>query len=156
MIYLSIPEGMVYQQKKVISAGSENASLKDFFVDPNGKRPDIPLQDIVKDMLRTNTGQKKIIEKDGITLYRKIPPYEKTQFLQYAPEENAKFATKTTPVVASGMDFRASLNKANTKQYGQLWFKENPLPKDKQELVEDKRDEQRDNRRHIGDSPKAT
>ncbi|KTD41475.1 hypothetical protein [Legionella parisiensis] len=150
MIYLSIPTGMVFRK---VATG---AKIRDCLVDPKGGGV-IELQDLVKEALRNNTGRKSCIElkEKGFTIYLKLPPNSDDSFLAYAPNHNGKYPTEVEPKIVSGKTVQKYDPKYDTR-YGSFWH-QNMYLTAKQELeIENKMLEQRENRRHIGNSPNAT
>lgn len=145
-MYLSIPKGMIYEQKVI------NKVATDYFVDPTEKRPPIELQALVKEALRDNNRRKKVIELEEFTIYLKNPPHESEMYLKYTPNHNGKFATTCKTELIDGRSASAIYR----SQPGCLWFQAAPLSKERLEEVLVARDEQRENRRHTGDSPCPT
>lgn len=165
MIYLSIPEGMEFKQRK-----NDQGILSDYFIDPTGAKPDIDIRSLVKQTLRTNTHRKKTIETDYFTIYLKKPPYSAELFLRYQPCANGKWATEGFERVSftAGKEvFTKSLTEVvpgtsvSSKSYfnphsRNLWWQETALREARLTEVLEARYEQRENRRHMGDCPNPT
>ena len=145
-MYLSIPIGMKYEQI------AENESQRDYFVDPNGVLPRIDIQKVLKEALRTNTGRAKHIELGEFTIYRVKPPYRDESFLHYIPNCNGRHATKEAIELVNGTSFPPP----QQTRYGTFWFQALPLDPTTLEGILERRAEQREDRRHSGDSPKPT
>ncbi|RUR08921.1 permease [Legionella sp. km772] len=137
---------MEYQKVK------EGSIEHDYFVDPQGIKPRIDLQEQLKEALRANTGRKKEINAGDFIIYLKKPPFKNESFLTYIPHQNGKHATQETPRIISGL----SCSTYRSTSYGTLWHQITPLNAQRLEEVLAAREAQRDNRRHIGDSPLAT
>ncbi|HAT8844510.1 TPA: lpg1716 family Dot/Icm T4SS effector [Legionella pneumophila] len=148
MIFLSIPKGMEFKQI------TEKDNTNDYFVDPNGKLPRIDIQALVKDALQYNKGRKKEIALSDFTIYRHKPPYKDELFLQYNPDHNGKYFTKESVSLVNGKEFIR--NKAPATSYGTFWFQKVQLSESRMDEVLAQRSEQRENRRHTGDSPNPT
>ncbi|HHF7368281.1 TPA: permease [Legionella bozemanae] len=149
MIYLSIPVGMVF--RKVTT----EAKIRDCFVDPKGGAV-IELQDLVKEALRNNTGRKNRIEiEKGFTIYLNTPPNTDESFLTYVPNHNGKYPTAVEPKIISGKKTQKYDPKSHTR-YGSFWHQHMFLTVEQEVEIEDKMLEQRENRRHSGNSPNAT
>jgi hypothetical protein len=148
MIFLSIPKGMQFKQI------TEEDNTIDYFVDPNDKLPRINIQELVKEALQYNRGRKKEIVLDEFTIYRRKPPYADKNFLQYTPDHNGKYFTKEKPVLINGKKFVGEKN--SETRYGTFWYQITPLSDKRMAEVLAQHTEQRENRRHVGDSPAAT
>lgn len=145
MIYLSIPYGMVF--KKVVLNGIET----DCFVDPLQVMNKIPLQELVKNVLRTNSGRKREIPLAEFTIYTRYPPNEDRLFLAYEPNQNGKLPSLNYELVNGREKQRIVYGHCSS-----AWFLLVPLSSSRRQEVEEARDEQRANRRHYGDSPCST
>ncbi|HAT1725566.1 lpg1716 family Dot/Icm T4SS effector [Legionella pneumophila serogroup 1] len=148
MIFLSIPKGMEFKQI------TEKDNTNDYFVDPNGKLPRINIQALVKDALQYNKGRKKEISLPDFTIYRHKPPYRDELFLQYNPNHNGKYFTKESVNLVNGKEFIKYKTPATS--YGTFWFQKVQLSESRMDEVLAQRSEQRENRRHTGDSPNPT
>jgi len=151
-MFLSIPQGMVFQQEY------NGTDLHDYFIDPTGKKPKIDLQTLLKNALQNNTkkevekrgGNKFVISLNEFTIYLKNPPRDENDYLKYIPNNNGKNPTASTPEIVKGfLEYKPSYRSG-------LWFHHVPLSAEKLEQVLEKREEQRHNRRHVGDSPLPT
>lgn len=148
-MYISIPKEMIFQ--KVTS----EKNTRDCFVDPTKKRDPIELQSLLKEALRTNTGHHKIIKLKEFTIYLRTPPNKKEIFLEYSPCHNGKDPTSTDPKLISG-HLAQKYDPSKHSRYGMFWYQQIELSSAKQEVITDKMLEQRENRRHSGNSPLAT
>lgn len=151
MIYLTIPNGMKFEQI-VEKIDGLNVS-RDFFIDPSGTSPRIDLQKLVQNAIRENSGRKKCIQLKEFTIYMRQPPYKDELFLVYTPNRNGKLATETPISLVNG---RTMPRKRPDTKYGSFWDREHQFTQEKRAEIEKKREEQRHDRRHDGDSPKAT
>lgn len=132
--------------------------LHDFFVLENEKgevERTISIQNMVKKMLQHWPRNKSYQEWEGIRVYRKSPPCEDGEFLAYQPNQNGKSSMTEEPAVINGAAYHRQRS-ASPGRYGSLWFKHVVLTKAKEEEILQKREEQRHNRRHDGDSPNPT
>ncbi|MDP3559503.1 MAG: hypothetical protein Q8R79_04025 [Legionellaceae bacterium] len=134
-----------------------NLSPKDQLIDSAGRC--IKIQNIVQDWLRTKKRTTQVTIKDpsetyglDIKLYYKKPPDNDKEFLEYKSYRNGKGPASHTQMVY-GYEKQV---KFVTQKHGQFWHQVVPLSLKKLEDVESKRNAQRENRRHTGDSPKAT
>lgn len=148
-MYLSIPKGMKYKQIIIDDIAG------DYFVDPEGQLPKIAIQKLLHDALRTNTGRKKSIELHELTIYLRTPPNDEETYLKYIPNRNGKEATQIEPVEVKGRDAQKHSAMHYTTN-GQVWCNQFYLTDKRKEEIEAKRVEQRNNRRHYGNSPLST
>ena len=79
-----------------------------------------------------------------------MPPDINEDFLKYKPERNCKLPCQEYDLV-NGHALNAYKRSSSTR-YGTLWY----FSKEKLAEIHEKRAEQRDNRRHIGDCPCPT
>ncbi|MDI1352973.1 MAG: permease [bacterium] len=142
-MYLSIPKGMIYQQ----------INQTDFFIDPQNIVPPINFQLMLKLALQHNKHREQVIKLDDFTIYRKRPPYDDNLYLSYIPYLNGKEATKEAVKLVKGNSF---YKQVETRGYGEFWFRSVYLSQEKLEAIQVLREEQRENRRHSGDSPCST
>jgi len=148
-MYLSIPKGMKFKQI------TEGNITSDYFVDPEGVRPNIALQELVKEALRTNNGRSKCINLAQFSIYTRKPPFSSEEFLEYIPNQNGKYATKDEVKLISGI----STKKYNPAEYtgpGTVWCSQFYRTEAQLQEIAGARQAQRDNRRHVGDCPLAT
>lgn len=151
-MYLSIPDGMVFQQKQVIQG--DKTVLNDFFVDPKGIKADINIQEIIKKAIQCNTGRSQAIEnKYPFNIYLKVPKCDTKEYLKYIPNHNGKYATERVDSVIRVIGIRAQPLRTI---HNTLWFNHVPVSADRLEEISEKREAQRHNRRHYGDSPCPT
>ncbi len=149
MIYISIPKGMEFKQI------TNDIETRDFFVDPQGKLPQIDLQELVKEALRHNSGRLKTIELKEFSIYTRVPPKVGDYFLKYVPNNNGKLATKDPVTLVMGVTEQKFQPQSHTR-YGMFWDQTLYLDPERKKEILDKRMEQKHNRRHDGDSPKST
>lgn len=152
MLYIVIPEGMVFAKKMVTDTNSITEE-KDVFVDREEGKPDIILQDIVKEYLKSRDKSKSFEVREGITIYHRKPPNTDADFLAYEPKANGKYPASEFKMVKGQASYKLS---SYATTYGQRWFNQIPLSEERLQEIRLKDLETRDNRRHIGDSPKAT
>lgn len=151
-IYITIPNGWVYTQRCI------NGVEKDVFAESSSENC-IVIQDLVKDCLQHRNKQNKYsqqVSEQGYSLmfYYKSPPQTEEFFIKYLPNKNGKEPSVGTEVVR-GKDV-SQKNYSSSKYTGTLWFHQIPLSSAKTDKYTRKYAEQRDNRRHTGDSPKPT
>ncbi|KTD66242.1 hypothetical protein [Legionella spiritensis] len=166
MIYITIPEGWHFTTRKV---GEEDKDvLVDDLNEDNESVKVINLQEIVRTSLHHKSRKetsKTIRDAEthdcAITIYFRKPPDTSDLFLRYEPNRNGKLpADKTSdkkPMLVKGSSTHTHM--ANPG-YGRLWW-QNPdnqarLSAKRLAKVEEKSMEQKEDRRHTGDSPKAT
>lgn len=154
MIYLTIPKGMTFRQITTVTEDKKTSETRDCLVDTTGKNI-IELQSLVKDALRTNTGRKKSIELKDFTIYLRIPPNTDAQFLEYIPNHNGRYPTKTEPKLVIGKEAQKYDPKVYSS-YGTFWSHHTFLTNSQKLELEEKRLAQKENRRHYGDSPLPT
>ncbi len=154
IMYLSIPPGKVFRKVDVRTDAHSEPSMKDCFVDLNDDSI-IVLQDLIKDALKSHRRGGNIITLKEFTIYLKTPPNTDDSFLTYTPNHNGKHPTDVTPQVVVGKNVQKYNPAAHTK-YGSFWHGALHLPPEKRLLVEQKMLAQKEDRQHIGDSPKAT
>lgn len=150
MLYILIPEGMVFEQTQT------QDSKRDMFVDPSGKKESICFQDIIKDVLRHKSRSARSVCKDGLEIYFRSAPCDQRDYLKYSPRNNGKYATKVLPKVVKGYAEHQVKYLGKTSRYGEFWYQHQVLSEERKAEVEARRAEQRDNRRHVGDCPLPT
>lgn len=145
MLYIEIPEGMVFTKKAVFERRYNIHQLHDFLIDPQNIRKPIDLQNVVKEALRDKPRYEASSVKELIIHFR-LPNKPGCQFLRYAPNHNGALPTQEEPTIIRG-------NTPTPSSYHGAWFSQIPLSSERLAQIEVKRDEQRHNRRHDGDSP---
>ncbi|MCW8397597.1 permease [Legionella sp. PATHC038] len=154
MIYISIPPGKAFKKIVVEMDEHNNAkTFKDCFVDLEDGSI-IELQDLIKEALQ-NTKRKSEINLKAFTIYLKKPPATEDSFLSYTPNHNGKYPTDVEPEIVIGKNVQKYNPAAQTK-YGSFWHRQLFLTTDKQSEITAKMEAQKQDRRHVGDSPKAT
>ncbi|OCH98722.1 hypothetical protein A8135_10475 [Legionella jamestowniensis] len=153
-VYIALPDGWNFEGKKELPEGK-----KDVLVQHPGTQI-IYLQDIIKDCLRCKkrnipsmTIELKNLSLESITIYFKSPPHNDELYIQYEPQNNAKYPAEKVNI-AKGVEFANS--KTVQTVYGQRWYNMFHFSEEKMAEIKAADKEQRDNRRHIGDSPYAT
>ncbi|ASQ45731.1 hypothetical protein [Legionella clemsonensis] len=153
-VYIALPDGWDFEGKKELPEGK-----KDVLVQHQGKQV-IGLQDIIKECLRCKkrnvpsmTIALKNSDLESITIYFKVPPPTEKIYIQYEPQNNAKCPAERVSI-AKGTEFTKSKNIQTT--YGQRWYSMFYFTPEKMAAIKAADKEQRDNRRHVGDSPYAT
>ena len=151
MIYIAVPEGWIFTK-------ANEVDNKDLLVDESGRQIDI--QDIIKTYLRTrNRHHPSLNVQDEstygvkVTLYFRWPPNTNSQFLMYKPNNNGKLASEHTKIII-GHD--KQIKHTTFSHIESLWYKQVPLTQEKYERFKEKYEQQKADRRHYGDSPKAT
>ena len=134
MIFVLLDKGMEYS----IADGKE-VILQDGNI--------LPLQDIVKAVCQHHDKKQKKVERDGLTIFfrKKTPPNISAFFLKYKPNSTDQ---KKFSIVESKQQISTF--------YGQNWSQILYFPPERQKEIAAKRREDQANRRHGGDSPKAT
>jgi hypothetical protein len=145
-MYLSIPKGMQYAQI------TEHGISTDYFIDPLGIRPRINLQEQIKEALRHNAGRKKEIKLAEFTIYLKDNIFMERVILKYTPNQNGALATLVPAITIDKNPKKPSVQTS----YGTLWHKVTPLTEERLQKVIEACEQQKADRRHWGDSPKAT
>ncbi|MCW8410456.1 permease [Legionella sp. PATHC035] len=153
MIYLSIPPGKVFKKVIEIDEHGSPKDAKDCFVDLEDGSI-IELQDLIKEALQ-NTRRKSEITLKAFTIYLKTPPATEDSFLAYTPNHNGKYSTDVEPEIVIGKNVQKYNPGAQTK-YGSFWYSQLFLITDKQLEIAAKMKAQKQDRRHVGDSPKPT
>lgn len=151
MIYILSPSSGTYE----LETKNVNGEEKDMLVDKDQKAPDIPLQDLVKEALQHRKDRAPSFQKDETTIYYKKPPYDDNKYLKYIPQNNGKYPTQSKAIWLSGKKANG-INSSSHTRYGQFWHDNIPLSAEKKKKIIEKKKEQRLNRRHEGNSPKAT
>lgn len=144
MLFLEIPTGMIYKKIKMIDNGLEKE--EDIFVAKNGNDEFISIQKAVKTFLNYH---KNTAEVNGLHLYKK-KPFIWSELLEYRPVRNGKEPSDHVVTIYNSKSCYRSI-------YNPSWWAANvPLTENRLSELTQKRIEQRDNRRHIGNSPSAT
>ena len=144
MLFLEIPTGMIYQRIKMIENGLEKE--EDIFVSKSGNDEFISIQKAVKKFLEYH---KNNAEVHGLHLYKK-KPFIWSELLEYRPVRNGKEPSDHVVAIYNSKSCHRSI-------YSPSWWAANvPLTEHRLNELTQKRIEQRDNRRHIGNSPSAT
>ncbi len=158
MIYINIPSGWKFDNKNypsdvLVKENSETGKVKPEEI--------IELQSLIKDCLRTKKRHAtsfsldlKDTHNEKITIFFKRAP--EGNYLEYHPNRNGKFKAEKAEIILKKEIQQVSFSNSHT---GLLWFQRldrcalNPK---RREEVEKMALEQKANRRHNGDSPKAT
>lgn len=145
MLYIKVPINMVYKQVSYIDQQG-NAQLEDRFVSKlYPEQSYISIQQAVYEFLKTHRSEANI---DTLQIFKK-KGIRWNNFLEYRPNRNGLDPSKHVKLLEG-------IPSVSTSPSSVAWFKTVPLsPERKYEIVK-KYDEQRDNRRHIGDSPLPT
>jgi len=155
MIYINIPKGWTLDSTNFDS---------DVFVNniPDDLKK-IPLQELIKECLQNKkrfadsfTFDPEKTHHEAITVYFKRPPNSQELFIRYVPNRNGKLKSENISIVkgydAQGIQFAHAV--------GLLWFRipENQVRLAPERLaeIEQTSAEQKENRRHTGDSPFPT
>lgn len=154
MLYLDIPAGWSFDNKK------DSDTL--VFISKDLVKV-IPLQYLIKECLRDKPRNVDSIEFDKkdthgekITLYFKRPLNLRDEFLQYEPNRNGKLKSDHVSIVR-GLDiYRIKLAYAVGRIWHQCPENRGRLSPERLEQVQLESLEQRENRRHTGDSPFST
>jgi hypothetical protein len=155
MIYISIPEGWIFDNTNYEFDVLVNNSAEDI--------KHILLQHLIKECLRNKkrhtdsfTFDPKETHNETITVYFKRPPNTEASFIQYVPNQNGKIKSEN-PCIVKGFEAQG-IKLAHT--VGLLWFQ---IPTNKERLtserfaeIEQHSAEQKENRRHTGNSPLPT
>lgn len=158
MIYIKFPKGWTFEKKEI---GGEPTDILKRTLDKGTEI--INLQHIIKECLRHKKRYAKSVSIKGeetkgeeITIYFRHPPFTTDVFLKYLPNNNGKFPSTETHNIQG---FNAK-PKYVTTHYGSLWFQNDDtrgiMTAERLQEVIEKAKEIQDNRRHIGDAPKAT
>ena len=151
MVYIAIPKGWTFIKADV-------ANSKDRLVDESGKQ--IVIQELVKDALQhvvrgtsSINGNTKNTHGLKVTIYFRRPPDTLEEFLMYKPTKNGKLPAEHTEMVV-GRD--KQIKHVSTSHTVMLWHTQAVLSTARHAELADKSARQKADRRHIGDSPKAT
>lgn len=151
MIYISLPQGWEFTKKEILG------TLKDVFVE-TGSDNVIIIQDLIQDELRSRRKRKAFSRINNaatnylnITFYFSTPPETTERFLTYVPARNGKEPTTEEPTLLT----YSRSPRLSPIPFG-LWFQHEPLSARRRAEVEANAEEQRENRRHSGNSPLAT
>lgn len=155
MIYISIPQdwtfdGTNYDSDVFVNTASETTRT-------------IPLQELIKDCLRTKQRHatsvslnNKETHNETITIYFKLPPNTDDFFIQYEPQRNGKEkSTHARPVKGNNVQ-GIKLKHVDGLLWHQIAENRVRLTEERLAELEQKSEEQAENRRHTGDSPLAT
>ena len=154
MIYITIPKATAF--RKIITAtpdekGVVHDKIRDCFVNPETQET-IELQEWVKDALRTRPRNAVCVINKHFTVYFKLP-IRQEEFLAYAPNNNGKDPTLVVPQIIKGA---TAVVKNPVISADRSWIQSTLLSPGRLAQVTEKRNEQRENRRHTGDSPLPT
>ena len=148
--YIPLPDG--FEFKKI--------NDQDQVVSLHNKLPPIDIQFLIKEYLR-NPKKVKVIATPypEISIYTTLPPKLTMNYMVYEPKNNGKSSADNIQIV-DGKKNRTSSQTANSANlfngHATSWMQNSPLSESKRKQLEEKRDEQRENRRHMGDNPKPT
>ena len=151
MIYISLPHGWEFTQKEILG------TIKDVFVKTDSDKV-IIIQDLIKEELRSRKKHTAfaVVNNEAtnhldIMFYYSEPPEMAERFLKYVPCSNGKEPTAEETKILT----HSSSPRSSPIPFG-LWFQNRPLSAKRRAEVESDAAEQRENRRHSGNSPLAT
>ncbi|CDZ79183.1 hypothetical protein BN59_03501 [Legionella massiliensis] len=170
MVYIKIPQGWTFD-KRVVDGILKDVLVSDQLLQVESKggaqgektacKNLIIIQDLVKECLRTKKRGAHSISLNSketcaneIIIYFRTPPETFELFLKYEPNRNGKEPSNNMKLV-QGVDEK-KFSFANSTYTGTLWFHNAVISETKREELKDKAQEQRDNRRHVGNNPLAT
>lgn len=147
MLYIIIPPGMRFETLPKIKTTKDGINIEttdDCFVSDNENQAPISIQDTVKSFYQTH---KPFAVINGLECHKRKPITPKP-ILPYIANKNG-----TCP----GKVFVPVKQPQPTTQYHAAWWATNTFLSERRTTeLEKKRAEQRADRRHCGDSPKAT
>lgn len=154
MIYIAIPTGMKHSVENITI---ENVKTpRDLLICESGKRPDIDLQQIVKNALQHRRKSNDLYTENGVTIYYKRPPYDANTYLKYEPQNNGKYPATKCELVCGQKQKPYNPATQTSHAASSFWYQHLPMSSERRKEIVEKQREQRDNRRHDGDSPLAT
>lgn len=146
--YIPLPEGI---EHAVING-------QDHLIDKINKVPAVNMQFLIKEHLRNphkGKHQKSQIintSLDKVKIYTAMPPALDMDYLVYEPKNNGALPSDKIERLKSYKNTSPATNPAGLfNGHAPSW-----MNNAKRKQLEEKRDEQRENRRHMGDSPKST
>ncbi len=144
--YIPIPDGM--ELKRV--------NGEDCLVDANNQSK-VEIQHIIKDYLR-NPKKDKLTQLHCV-IYTTLPPNLNVTYAIYEPKNNGKDPADKIEIVDGKKLIESAKEPASPTLFhghASSWMQGSPLSEARRKQLEEKRDEQRENRRHMGDNPKPT
>ncbi len=147
MLYIQIPEGMVFQKLKF-----DDETEGDYFVSMTDPSQHISIQAAVYEFLTSHDEQGNVMNL--LLSKRRL---NKGNVLEYRTNQNGLLPTEyyrvKEAISSVSVPGPASVSLATRP----AWFAQTtPLTESRRNKLEEKRKAQREDRRHIGDSPKAT
>ena len=153
MIYIEIPEGMVYEPYSLKNAADKIVGIEDRFVSISGKKEYISIQNAVHDFYHKchssmiNSG---IVH--GLTFHKKKPTAYDSPLLEYRAINTGRSPTDHAKAInLRSVNPRAI---ASSSLVGR-WINHTLLSPKRHEEAKQKEEEQKYNRRKWGDSPNA-
>lgn len=149
MLYIIIPDGMQFAVLPKIKTkdGIDIETTDDCFVSDNENQAPISIQDTVKLFY---TKHKFFDSINGLECHKHRPMRTSKPILAYTANRNGTLPGK-------GVVLFQKQEQSITQNRSSLWWATNAaLPEDTKNNLEKKRTKQREDRRHSGDSPKAT
>ena len=145
MFYIKIPQNMHYERVLL-----DDITAHDYFVSDTNPEEKKSIQEAVKLFCE---GRKNEDSINGMTLYKKKPLI--SSYIEYRAQNNGTRCSEHVRIVSiaahpSTHHFSAEIRKPLR------WFSNTPLSDERKSVVDQKSAEQRDNRRHVGDSPNPT
>lgn len=144
--YIPIPDGMALKR----------VNGEDWLVDANNQ-PKVDIQHVIKDYLRNP--KKNKLNLHDCNIYTMPPPNLNIIYAVYEPKDNGKNPADKIEIVDGKKLVESTKTPAPQGLFhghAPSWMQGSPLSEARRKQLEEKRDEQRENRRHMGDNPKAT
>lgn len=154
MIYIAVPKWMSFAKldTRVEKDGVDDIEAHDCFVSEDENIKPISIQASVKQFLATHKNKGVV---NGLEIF-KNRPMTSALILAYCPNRNGCDPSNKVELLNQRSN-NEQPRLYGGQSYGNLPFlKTTPLSVERKEELEKKRDAERDNRRHYGDSPKAT
>lgn len=155
-VYIEVPSGYKYVAKKECEI-RDRVVEKDCLVSKTNEKDVIPLQDIVKDSLQHKPRGTRSKTVDNLTIHFFIPhsANKDKEYLVYEHKNNASMPGRGE---FKRLKDIVKFNPAMKTKNGVFWHDRSihETSKTRRKRIKDKQAEQREDRRHTGDTPTST